>query len=242
MSESTDQPDNGSPAAIPPASSAEDSSPSLIRLLAGAALLGFTFMLLPLWDALDRHSMMSALAGSGLGASSNVPMPTGIFLYPGLGVSLAVIAWRRARADRGTKILVLCAAVWIGYYAISTAYRTACKRSHAIDFWNVCEEPGRSPLGFGTFVSDYKRPPMFEGPHLDNGDPCVHQSEQRDVHIKEHPDGNLIDGLVQIKNRFPNDRLRVFGGTLVTMIGLAVAALLLLRRSRASTPQQPSST
>jgi hypothetical protein len=237
MSESSDQPDNGSPSAIPPAQSTENSPPSLIRLLAGAALLGFTFMLLPLWDALDRHSMFSALAGSGLGASSKVPMPTGVFLYPILGVSLAVIAFRRALADRGAKLLVLCAAVWIGYYTISTAYLTACKRSHAIDFWNICEEPGRSPLGFGTYVSSSKSPPRFDGPHLENGDPCVHQSEQRDVHIKEHPNGNLIDGLVQIKSRFPSDRLRVFGGTLVTMIGLAAGALLLLRRSRTSTPQ-----
>lgn len=207
------------------------------RFVIGAGLLGFACVLLPTWDALDRYSLMSALAGSGLGSSSGASMPTGAILYPLLGVLLAVGARKRAAKARSVAALLVCVGLWTGYYALSTAYRTARTRSHAIDTWNLCEDPEHTPSGHGAYVSRYKSKSSFGGPHLDNGDPCVSRDERRDVHLAQHGDGDLADGLAQIMKRFPKDRSRVIFGTLA-VVAAFIAGAWLLRTSPAKSPRQ----
>jgi hypothetical protein len=130
---------------------------------------------------------------------------------------------------------VLLAVVATGcmIYAASTAATTACTRSHAIDGWNVCEQPGTSPMGYGAYVSKSrwgKR--SFGGPYLESGDPCVSIAEHRDVHWRENPDGDVLDGFAQFWKRFPDDFSRYVSGTLFVVVALGAAAVLLRGEAR----------
>ncbi len=81
-------------------------------------------------------------------------------------------------------------------------------------------------------MSKFKRKPAFDGPHLDNGDPCTLASENRHEHWKQHPEGDVADGLVQIWKRFPKDRSRVIGGTVFVIAAVALGTAMLRRATR----------
>lgn len=199
-----------------------------------AVTLAVSLVMLPLWDVVEAYNGLVALVGTGLSRHSSAPFPVRILLLPIGGVVAAVLAHDQSISGSNVVLKVACLGV-LGYAAM-TAWSTAHTRSHAIDSWNLCERPGESALGFDTYVSTTSSPARFDGPSLANGDPCVHEHEQRDVHVRESPDGSLLDGLAQIWNRFPKDRRRIVYGSALAFALLGVSVHLLWSRDRTITP------
>jgi hypothetical protein len=208
------------------------SSESRAPLLA-ASLAGFGAGLLPLWDGLSRYRMLGALAGSGLGGGGGAVLPPGVLggSFLALVVGFAVYQVGK-RSIRGAAIVLGLVAFVMVAYAASTGTDVACTRSHAIDDWSLCEKPGTSAQGFGVYLWSSHHKPDFAGPHLDNGDPCVQESEHRDAHAHDYPRGDVTDGLAQIWKRFPDDFSRVVSGTLFVVAAFAGAGFLLYAEAR----------
>lgn len=208
-------------------------------LLAAVALLAAAFAVLPVWDGLERYSMLSAMSGAFSSGSAGAPvMPIGVFAYPAAAVLLAYAIVRRLPRSPGVAWLLFAIGSAVALlYTGTTAVKTALTRSHAIDSWMVCETQ-RYPGGGIGYVSRYKRPRAFDGPHLDSGDPCTLQAEDRLGHARAHPSGDLIDGIQQIWKRFPKDRARVLGGTVFVVAAVASGAALLGRARRKSRTEQ----
>jgi hypothetical protein len=205
------------------------------RAWGGAWLLAVAAALLPLWEALEEHSFLSAAAS--LGMSSGAPLPIWVLRYLLFGGAIIFLVLRWARTEPALlPWLAGALALWTAFYALRTIEKTACTRSHAIDLWNVCERPGQYASGHPAYLSPLEHPITHGGPHLDNGDPCIHDDEHREVHQHEHPDGDLGDGLAQIWTRFPDDRTWLFGGTLASLLALVGGSLVLFLRPKALRP------
>jgi len=214
-------------------------SPSRRTPLVAAALAGFGTALLPFWDGVSRYRMFSALAGSGLGGGGGGGvLPAGVLGGPLLALVVGFAVYQLAlRTIRGAAVVLGFVAFGTGLYAVSTGTDVACTRSHAIDDWSLCEKPGTSAAGHGVYLWSRHHEPDFAGPHLDNGDACVEESEHREAHLRDHPEGDVADGLHQIWKRFPDDFSRVVSGTLFVVFAFAGAGFLLwgeARRRRAA--------
>lgn len=206
----------------------ELSNTSRQHVALAAVLIGVAVALLPVWDAIDKHAMFSAMSGALGTAGKGPPFPPAGIAYP---IAAFVLGWSiykgfprsRPRAFGLYALGVVVVLLYVG----ATGYDTATTRSHAVDSWAVCET-ATSPGG-RSFRGTSKRKPMFDGPHLDSGDPCTTLAEDRLAHLREHRDGDLADGLVQIWKRFPKDRDRVLWGSLAVVAMAAVAGVLLKR-------------
>lgn len=207
-------------------------------------LVGLAAVTLQMCDASREAELANALAGAGLGGRGGASALGSYVLYLAIAAVVAV-AIARAFLVPGRAIgLVLIGSVIATYLIYASTAEIARRRSHAVDSWSVCETPGTSPQGYSVYVSKYGRTSdSHDGPHLDSGDPCVAESEQRDVHAAEHPNGNVVDGLSQIMYRFPRDRERVIYIPAALLLGLVVAIAITVgyeRRRRASTPRSSS--
>jgi hypothetical protein len=69
----------------------------------------------------------------------------------------------------------------------------------------------------------------------------VKESEHRDVHAREHPDGDFLDGIHQISVRFKDDDARAFGGTAVAVALLFSGLGMLMRALRPPTRSECAS-
>jgi len=196
-------------------------------LITAVVLMCLAFALLPVWDGLSRHSMLSALSGTSLGSGQSTPVPIAVFAYPLAALALGwSIVRKLTTSPRMAQGLFYIGAALAILYAVTTGIETATTRSHAIDSWLVCESQ-EYPGGGRGYVSRFKRKPAFDGPHLENGDPCTMMAENRLEHRKAHPDGDVADGLVQIWKRFPKDRSRVIGGTVFVVAAVGLATVML---------------
>lgn len=196
-------------------------------LITAVVLMCLAFALLPVWDGISQFRMLSALAGSGLGRNEPVPVPVSMVAYPIAAIALGWTIVRKATSSpRWAQVLFYIGAALGIVYALTTAVETAVTRSHAIDSWLVCETQ-QYPGGGAGYVSRFQRKPAFDGPHLPNGDPCTMAAEDRYAHRKEYPDGNVADGLVQIWKRFPKDRARVIGGSVLVMVAAALGTVMM---------------
>jgi hypothetical protein len=198
-------------------------------LLTATVLVAVAFAMLPVWDAVSRYQMLSAMSGA-FGSGSGAPIPPAGVGYPLAAVALGYGIYRgfhRART-MGWALYALGVAVVV-MYAGATGLATALTRSHAVDGWAVCET-GERPGGGKAFLSAHKRTPAFDGPHLESGEPCTQLAEAREAHLRAHPGGDVLDGLVQIWKRFPRDRLRVLWGSVAAGAMLVAAGVLLRNR------------
>ncbi|HTJ41226.1 MAG TPA: hypothetical protein VL463_03995 [Kofleriaceae bacterium] len=198
-------------------------------------------------DASREAELSNAVAGAGLGGRGGAS-PLGAFLlYIVVAAAIVLfVRWAFREPKRAIPIVVIASLV-TGILICTSIAPIARRRSKAVDSWSLCERPGVSPSGYSTYVSSYKHRPMFGGPHLANGEPCVSTTENRDVHKREHPDGDVLDGLHQILYRFPDDMGRAILGpaALVLLLVLAIAITLVHERRRTARPplrRRPSTT
>jgi len=199
-------------------------------VVAAAFLSAVAFAALPLWDAIGSYRMLQAMSGAlGFGRGADAAFPSAGVGYPLAAVALGIAlhSFYQRSVTMAFGLWALGASVVI-IYASATGYDTALTRSRAVDSWLVCET-GQYPDGGKGYPSAYKRTPSFDGPHLDHGDPCTQQSEDRLRHRTRSPGGELADGLLQIWKRFPHDRRRVVYGTLAVLLMVGGSGVLLRR-------------
>ena len=197
-------------------------------------LIALAAVMLRACDAAREAELTNAVAGAGLGGRGGAS-PLGSFLvYIVLGAMIVTFVWWAFRVPGRAIPIVIVASVIAGILVCTSMTAIARRRSHAVDSWSLCETPGVSPGGYSTYVSPYAHRPEFEGPHLDNGEPCVSTTEDRHVHQREHPEGDVLDGLHQIWYRFPDDRTRTIYGPAALLLGLiaSIGITLVFERRR----------
>jgi hypothetical protein len=196
-------------------------------------LIALAFVTLRMCDASREAELSNALAGSGLSSRGGGASALGSYvLYLAIATAIVLAISHAFRVPGRAIPIVAIAAIIAGVLLYSSTADIARRRSHAIDTWSICEQPGLSPQGFSVYVWKSGTRTSHEGPHLPGGDPCVEQAEQRDVHVREHPDGNFVDGIQQIMYRFPRDRQRVIYTPALLLLGLVVAVVLTIVHER----------
>lgn len=208
-----------------------------LLLVLALLLLVAAGTVLPVWRILDLHGALSNAAS--LGIARGAGRPAGVYLVPLLFVALAVATaalWRRrARLARFLYGAALVGALFAVFWTVRDV---AVRRSRAVNDWPVCET-GRTLWG-SEWPSYGRRASVYDGPHLPSGQPCIAQAEQREVAAQESPDGAFVDGLRQVALRFRADRPLVFWGGGLSLLALAVGALIF--RAAAAAPAASSST
>jgi hypothetical protein len=202
------------------------------RILVGLSLLllvvSGSFM--PVTRALDRFA--GSKAAASLGLMTKAKLDTSGVLLPILFIGLSIAIFVLWRQKRKTALTIYClAGICVLITNFLVVHGIAVRRSHAIDSWPICET-GKSLDGYSHSPRRYSRGPAFDGPHLSDGTGCISQSEKREVHLAQSPDGDFFDGLLQIKDRFKKDRFLVFGGSAATFAGLLISCILILLARR----------
>jgi hypothetical protein len=180
-----------------------DASPSRATIwnpgVVVGVLIAIAFVMLPMCEASRKADLQNALAGSGLGSGGGGASALGTYvLYLAIAAGIVLAIARAFRAPALALPFVIIASLVAGGLIYKSVAAIAKRRSHAIDSWSICETPGRSPQGHSVYVWKSGTRTSHEGPFLPGGDPCVEQAERRDVHAREHPDGNVSDGIRQI--------------------------------------------
>ncbi len=180
----------------------------LIRIAAVSVGLGVA--VLPWWDA---------VAAMRSGGSGTAPLLVGALLCVNLSFVFLRGTW-------GRRWLTLAAAavVFLLHSAISMG-STMLERSRIADTWPTCET-GHAPAGVQAVV-----PPdtHIDGPRLRTGEPCAPASEERELHRRQWPGGDLGDGFRQVIGRFPGDLKRMLLPPMIATFLLALAGVLLAK-------------
>ena len=187
-------------------------------------LIALAAVTLRMCDAGREAELSNAIAGAGLGGSGGASAIGSHVIHVAIGVGIVFVIARVFRTPGAALPVVIVGSLIASALVYTSTAAIARRRSHAIDSWSLCESPGTSPAGHSTYVSTLHRTSRsHDGPHLENGDPCVSTSEQRDVHERDHPDGDVLDGLGQVMYRFPRDRMRVIYLPAALLAGLLLA-------------------
>ena len=195
-------------------------------------LIALAVCTLPMCDACSEAEMANAFAGAGLSSSGGTASALGpCVLWAALAIAI-VFGIAKAFAARVALPIVAAGVLVGGWMVWSSSEKIARTRSSAVDSWPSCNESDWETGGYRMHSS-------FGGPHLPSGRACVDESEGRRAHQREHPDGDLGDGIHQILYRFPKDRPRVLYIPAALLLGLVCAFVLAFVANRRFRQQPP---
>ena len=164
------------------------------------------------------------------------------FLRLAIGTAIVFVVGKLAHRAEGRALVLLGIAVAASMMYSSSA-KIARTRSDAVDSWETCfhatslDSYGAESYGPTMGPNDRS---SLDGPHQAfSGDPCVEESEHRGDHRREHPNGDLVDGIHQVLYRFPEDRARVIYLPVVLLLGLIVALVLVIAAALRRATKQP---
>jgi hypothetical protein len=200
-------------------------------------LLAAAVSVLPMCDACHEAAVANAFADVGFSSSG----PSALWpclLWLGIGTAIVFVVRKLvARRAEGTA-LVLLGIVVAGWMVYRSSARIARTRSNAVDSWEQCFHSTTvyGAESYGPTMGPNDRS-SFGGPHQGfSGEPCVEESEHRTDHRREHPEGDLLDGIHQVSYRFLGDRARVIYLPVVLLLGLVVAFVLVIAAARRRAP------
>ncbi|MEZ4219524.1 MAG: hypothetical protein R3B13_01255 [Polyangiaceae bacterium] len=190
--------------------------------VAVALLVGFGAALLPLWDFFSDQRTVERLASQlyDLGASQDGTSPWVLLVSLLTLVVLPGLLRAMNQAPYRARMLFFVVAILGGGYALVSARGLALARSERVGAWPMCTAEARVVESSEDGI---------RGPRLADGRPCVYVSERPALMHGEREEVTLRDGILHIVARFPRDRVRFFGGTLLTLAALAWAGRLVFR-------------
>ncbi len=168
---------------------------------------------LPLVDFFGDARVLEVLASRlfGHGARGDATS-LAVLLIPvfALVMARALLRAYPAAPYRARLVFVMMALAG-GGYTVHSAYALALARSEAVSQWPDCDGTAQSP-GTGS--------DGISGPRLSDGRPCAHLAERPGMMRGGSHEISVRDGIVHIVTRFPRDRMRFFGGTLLSLLAL----------------------
>lgn len=189
----------------------------------------------PTWTEWNHYEALASAASLGLANAAALPptvllVPLALLALGAAGASLAA----RGKAWRSRAVFAAAwgFALWL---LVGTTSETARRRSNAVDTWPICETK-TTVFGTPAYISDFKSAPYFDGPHLEDGSPCSLAAERRDQHAMLEPDGDVVDGVQQVVDRFREDRVLVLVVAPASLAALLLAGALILAATRGAPP------
>ena len=168
---------------------------------------------LPLIDFFGDARVLEGLASRlyGHGARGDATS-LAVLLIPAFALVMARSLFRAFPAEpyRARLVFVLIALAG-GGYTLHSAYALPLARSTVVSQWPNCD---------GTAQVAANSPDGISGPRLSDGRPCIYVAERPGMMRGGSHETSVRDGIVHIVTRFPQDRLRFFGGTLLSLLAL----------------------
>jgi hypothetical protein len=193
-----------------------------IAQLAVVALAVLGAGLLPIWDVVSDERIVEGLASRLYGhGARNEATSLLVLVIPALALVLGRSLFQAFPAQPYRARAVFAAMALLGAaYTLHAAHGLALSRSQLASTWPTCPPSAQ--------VSQTAADGII-APRTADGAPCLPVTERPGAMQTGRHDVSLRDGIVNITARFPGDRLRFFGGTLLSLAALGWAGFLVFR-------------